>query len=105
MNDTLWVIKISTKWDERILLPYEILNYEYTVCSESESMYGGKYPKTANIIGYQTTNNKPIDVPYYNNSADSRYGFYEFTSKDELKIWLKDNKPREFLKLIPEWFI
>jgi len=105
MTDTLWVVKISTNWDKRILVPYEILNYEYTVCNESESMYGGDYPKSSNIIGYQTIDNKSIDIPYYNNSADYRYGFYEFISKDELKIWLKNNKPKKFLKLVPEWFI
>ena len=104
----VWIIKIATELDKKVLAPICADEENYAACAENESCYGGMYPKCHNVISYYVP--KPhgwIIVPYKNRRADFNYGFYEFSSKIDLREWMHRN-PKEckpFLDTHPEYFV
>lgn len=106
--DSLWVLKNPIDISPSVLYPIRVMNNFYTSCKEDESMYGGEYPLTTNIIEYEVADsNKYLIVPYDYGSADEQYGFYEFATLSDLKEWIKENtdKSKWLIKKYPEWFI
>ena len=106
-SEKLWIIKVPTALDPHIINPVEAYNYEYSMCSEEESMYGGGYEASSFIVEYATLNEKYVVVPYKHNQADHQYGFYEFTTKTHMKQWLLTNldKTKFLQNTHPELFI
>ena len=104
----VYIIKIPTKLDKKVLGPVIAEDENYAVCKESESMYGGFYPLSYEVVCYFVP--KPrgfVIVPYKSKRADTQYGFYEFNSKKEMRNWFMKHKKlaKPFIKSHPELFI
>lgn len=104
----IWVLKVPTELDPTMLSPIIVDGQDYTACKETESCYGGMYPKCYEVINYYVP--KPhgyLIVPYARKRADYRYGFHEFDTKSAMTNWLKSNREKAgaILDSNPEYFI
>ena len=109
MNECkVWVLKIPTELDKKMLAPIVVDGYDYTSCIETESCYGGMYPESYDIINYYVPNpHGYLIVPYRGKRADDNYGFYEFDTRKDMIAWLKNNLnlSKSILQSNPEYFV
>ncbi|MEA3452140.1 MAG: hypothetical protein U9Q83_09605, partial [Bacteroidota bacterium] len=52
----VYIIKIPTELDKRVVGPIKADAQDYTVCKENESGYGGDYPLSYEIVNYYVPN-------------------------------------------------
>ena len=87
----MYLFKIPTELNDKLIPITKIDVDNYTLCKESESMYGGGFELCADIVCYWDENSKSeIVVPYYGGEADQRYGFREVHNIDSIFLREKE---------------
>ena len=103
----LFILKVPSKIDSSFEM-YTVDEFEYTSCKESQSMYDGSYPMTAEIVCYWSEEiKKEVVVPYRYGTPDRQYGFHKFKSIIDLLsyVGMHEELLNNFKEKYPEYLI